>query len=685
MNKGVNYSMFYDILLDLREDFHSYGRIDDSNAKLDEIIKLICTSYSMALSGIQFSLEYIRQVALSQFGDQDMVAAALRYVCENEMQKELFRNIDDTNIFGSNPTLAIQPTENDFAQKLIIEIEKIDFVYLIESRSYSEFDLVNECFGHFVRDNFRNNKEDAQYMTPYEISKAILDIIFNDMERQQYFNEDTLGTFTVMDPTCGVGTLLIESSAHFTKYVENNIPNKNKREEIIRRFRATGILGQDKVDRMVRLSKINALLLGSNASNINVGNSIVGHSSLDQYIGTVDLIFTNPPFGAEYSIQELQLSEFPILSKAKPTTKILSSELLMLDRRISILKPGGYLAIVLPDSVFASKGIYSVYRDSLIREYNILGVIGLPSVTFAQAGTRTNTCVLILRKMAPNAAGKMFMAECKDIGYVVKERAGVPIKIEQGNNEMVSIAKSIINAKSSAKILNEIPSVTMIDSTDYVGNNLKPSFYAAVRFKTIRNLKSSVTEGFKIARLGDVVEFVTKSRKSYMVSDTVKHISVLHVNADCTIAFDEVETFYPVSKGRECYPEELIFSKINPRIPRMAVIPYRDTDLVCSNEFEIIKSKGIIGMYALCFLLKTENVMNQIENLTSGTSSSHSRIKREQLADILIPIPVSEAAKQLVAEIDKELEAAIKLLYSAKDRITDRFSVLNDMMPGSKV
>ncbi len=679
MNKGVNYSMFYDILLDLREDFHSYGRIDDSNAKLDEIIKLICTSYSMALSGIQFSLEYIRQVALSQFGDQDMVAAALRYVCENEMQKELFRNIDDTNIFGSNPTLAIQPTENDFAQKLIIEIEKIDFVYLIESRSYSEFDLVNECFGHFVRDNFRNNKEDAQYMTPYEISKAILDIIFNDMERQQYFNEDTLGTFTVMDPTCGVGTLLIESSAHFTKYVENNIPNKNKREEIIRRFRATGILGQDKVDRMVRLSKINALLLGSNASNINVGNSIVGHSSLDQYIGTVDLIFTNPPFGAEYSIQELQLSEFPILSKAKPTTKILSSELLMLDRCISILKPGGYLAIVLPDSVFASKGIYSVYRDSLIREYNILGVIGLPSVTFAQAGTRTNTCVLILRKMAPNAAGKMFMADCKDIGYVVKERAGVPIKIEQGNNEMVSIAKSIINAKSSAKILNEIPSVTMIDSTDYVGNNLKPSFYAAVRFKTIRNLKSSVTEGFKIAKLGDVVEFVTKSRKSYMVSDTVKHISVLHVNADCTIAFDEVETFYPVSKGRECYPEELIFSKINPRIPRMAVIPYRDTDLVCSNEFEIIKSKGIIGMYALCFLLKTENVMNQIENLTSGTSSSHSRIKREQLADILIPIPVSEAAKQLVAEIDKELEAAIKLLYSAKDRITDRFSVLNDI------
>lgn len=677
MNKGVNYSMFYDILLNLREDFHSYGRIDDSNAKLDEMIKLICTSYSMALSGMQFSLEYIRQIAVSQFGHQDKVAEALKYVCENEMQKELFRNTDGTNIFGNNPTLIIQPTENNFAQKIITEIEKIDFVYLIENKSYSEFDLINECFGHFVRDNFRNNKEDAQYMTPYEISEAILDIIFNDMERQQYFSEDTLKTFTIMDPTCGVGTLLIESSSHFTKYVENNIANTNKRKEIISQFRATGILGQDKVDRMVRLSKINALLLGSNASNINEGNSIIGQSSLNKYIGTVDLIFTNPPFGAEYNIKELQLSEFPILSKTKPATKSLTSELLMLDKCIKFLKPGGYLAIVLPDSVFASKGIYSIYRDSLINECNILGVIGLPSVTFAQAGTRTNTCVLILRKMAPDPTCKIFMADCKDVGYIVKERAGVPIKIEQGTNEMIAIARSIVNADTSTKILSEIPSVTMIDSTDYIGNNLKPSFYAAARFKTIKNLKGTVTEGFKIAKLGDVVEFVTKSRKSYMVSDTIKHISVLHVNADCTIAFNEVETFNPVSKGRKCYPGELIFSKINPRIPRMAIIPSRNTDLICSNEFEIMKSRGIMGMYALCFLLKTENVMNQIENLTSGTSSSHSRIKREQLADILIPIPVSATAKQLIEEIDKELETAIKLIYSAEEKITDKFSFLN--------
>lgn len=679
MNKGVNYSLFYDILLNLREDFHSYGRIDDSNAKLDEMIKLICTSYSLALSGKRFSLEYVRQVALNHFEDQKKVAEALRYLCAQEMQKDLFLNDDGTNIFGINPTLAIQPTEDDFAQKLITEIGKIDFVYLIENRSYSEFDLVNECFGHFVRDNFRNNKEDAQYMTPYEISVPILDIIFSDMERQQYFTAGVLHNFTVMDPTCGVGTLLIESSSHFTKYVEQNISSREEREQIIQRFRAHGILGQDKVDRMVRLSKINALLLGSNAANINEGNSIVGKSSLNNHFGQVDLIFTNPPFGAEYNVQDLDLNEYPILSESKLSGKTFASELLMLDKCLKLLKPGGYLAIVLPDSVFASKGNNSTYRDYLLRGYNILGVIGLPSVTFAQAGTRTNTCVLILRKTAPNPSGRMFMADCKDIGYSVKERAGVPVKIEQGTNEMIAIAQSLSGNIPDVKILSEVPSVTLIDRTDYVDNSLKPSFYAAARYKTIKNLTNSVTEGFEVVRLGDIVEFVTKTRKSYMVSDTIKHISVLHVNADCTINFDEVDSFTPVSKGRQCHHGELLFSKINPRIPRMAVVPQRDTQLVCSNEFEIMKSKGIIGMYSLCFLLRTDSVMSQIQNLTSGTSSSHSRIKREQLAEILIPIPVNDAAKNMIAEIDRKLESSVVQIYAAESQISNSMSFLNNL------
>lgn len=677
MNKGVNYSMFYDILLHLRESFHGYGRIDDSNAKLDEIVKIICCSYSLAMRGERFGIEYVRQFSASQYEDSNKIALSLKTICENELSGEMFLNADGTNIFGSDPSLSIRSTENDFAQMIISEIEKIDFVYLIDHAKYTEFDLINECFGHFVRENFRNNKEDAQYMTPYELTKPVLDIVFNIMEKDNYLSVENLDAFITMDPTCGVGTLLIETSNKFVEYIQNRVSDPKKCENIIDTFRKNGIIGQDKVERMVRLSKINALLLGSNASNIFCGNSIVGTSRIDDYLGKVDFIFTNPPFGAEFDFDNLELSNFPILSALKPTLKTIPSELLLLDKCIHLLKNGGYLAIILPDSVFSAKGLFSLYRDYILQTVSVIGVIGLPTVTFAQAGTRTNTCILMLRKKTPSTDHKFFMADCKELGYIVKERVGVPIKKAQGQNEMPNIAEALLAADGNKKIISEDPSVTIIDRKDMIGNCLKPSFYAAQRYHTISCLDGSDGADYRIVKLGDLVDFVTIGRKSYMVSDTIKHISVLHINANCTIAFDEVDKFIPVSKGRECYQGELIFSKINPRIPRMAVIPERDVRLVCSNEFEIMRSKGLIDMHVLCFLLKTKMVMSQIEGLTSGTSSSHSRIKREQLADILIPIPNNEITKENMARMSLIFQNSVDQIYEAEDAINENMLLLN--------
>ena len=674
MNSGVSYTMFYDILLNLREYYHSYGRIDDSNAKLDEITKLIAISFSMAKKGEKLNLAYVRKIAEQLTGESCNVAAAIRKIFEEESQNDLFLNIDATNIFGANASLNIQPTEDALAEKIISEIEKIDFLHLLSSQQYQDFDLINECFGHFVRENFRNNKEDAQYMTPYEISDPMLKIIFNDMEKDGYFTRENLENFVIMDPTCGVGTLLIESSNHFTRFAERKF--KDDAGKIVSNFRVNGIVGQDKVDRMVRLSKINALLLGSNTSNINIGNSIVGDSSIDKYIGHVDLIFTNPPFGAEYNVRELDLKKYPILSTMENFEGCVDSELLMLDRCIGMLKDNGYLAIVLPDSVFASKGVNSLYRDELLKTIQIKGIVELPSVTFAQAGTRTNTCILYLQKKNTNPEFKFFMATCKELGYIVKEKMGVPVKISKGQNQMEIVADCLVNGNRQLEIISHDPSVTNVCIDSLTDNILKPSFYSAERIKTVERL-SNTSDDYEIVQLSDLVEFVTKSRKSYMVSDRIRHISVLHINADCTINFEEVEKFEPISKGRTCQEGDIIFSKLNPRIPRMAVVPDRPYNMVCSNEFEIMRSKGVVDVHTLCFLLRTENVKNQIENLTSGTSSSHSRIKQEQLAEIMIPVPKSKKKKEEYYNANAIIKESISLIYSAEKNILDQLNILS--------
>ena len=270
------------------------------------------------------------------------------------------------------------------------------------------------------------------------------------------------------------------------------------------------------------------------------------------------------------------------------------------------------------------------------------------------------------------------MAVCKDLGYVVKERTGVPVKIAKGTNQMETISACIVSKNSNDLILSKDPSVTRISVDDLDNKILKPSFYSAERFLSIEAISENTSKDFTVVKLSEIVDFVTKSRKSSMVTDNKKHISVLHINADCTINFSEVEAFDPISPGRACETGDLIFSKINPRIPRMSV-PERPYSLICSNEFEIMRPKKDIGIYTLCFLLRTGNVQKQIENLTSGTSSSHSRIKREQLADILVPIPKTEKGKKLYEKINKAVEQSMKDIYLAEEVISKQLNELDNI------
>ncbi len=686
MSNNFNYDVFYDILSELREEFHKNGRLDDANSKLDEIVKLIVLGYSEAVKGTKFDLEFVKSYAVSKYGDETQIAQAIRDLFESCIQNNMYKNNDGTNIFGSNPSLNIQPSENQFAQKLIEEISKINFLDLIQTGTYADFDIFNECFGHFVRENFRNNKEDAQYMTPAEISEPIIEMVLNDIIDETDLIENLVkdkSDFIIMDPTCGVGTLLIETIKYLTKIVDRLEMSPEVKKQVINNLKKKGIYGQDKVDRMVRLSKINMLLINGEISNITTGNSIVGESEIDNLMGKVDFIITNPPFGAEFEIAELDKDKYPILTDIADKRSIINSELAMVDRCLTLLKPGGRLVIVLPDSVVSAKGIYEQFRIKVIENCEIKVVVELPAVTFAQAGTRTKTVILYLQKSKP-VSRNITMAICNDVGYTVKERVGVPVKISFGNNEMQQVAK-IYNANKhinghSLEILSSTPSIARVPYESLIDNILNPSFYNADRLETIHLLEDLNNNGYETKKLSELADFATRKRKSHFVSDSIKHISVLHINPDGTIDFKQVKLFVPVSKGRLCQSGDVIFSKINPRIPRIAVVPDVNFKLVCSTEFEVLCPLKGVNPYFLSSVLRLPSVSRQIENLTSGTSSSHNRIKTEQLQEILIPIPKSEDKLSELENIACELRASIEMKYEAENKLNKGMEKLENIL-----
>ena len=49
---SAGYAPIYEGLAELREEFHRSGRLDDSNAKLDEVVKLFATYLAVRLGDI---------------------------------------------------------------------------------------------------------------------------------------------------------------------------------------------------------------------------------------------------------------------------------------------------------------------------------------------------------------------------------------------------------------------------------------------------------------------------------------------------------------------------------------------------------------------------------------------------------------------------------------------------------
>ncbi len=104
-----------------------------------------------------------------------------------------------------------------------------------------------------------------------------------------------------------------------------------------------------------------------------------------------DVILTNPPFAGE--IIEPDILESYEISRGK--TRI-ERDVLFVERCIRLLKPGGRMAILLPDNIFGSKENEPL-RRWIYHTCRVVGVIGIPRNAF-MPHTAVKTSILFLQK-----------------------------------------------------------------------------------------------------------------------------------------------------------------------------------------------------------------------------------------------------------------------------------------------
>ena len=133
-----------------------------------------------------------------------------------------------------------------------------------------------------------------------------------------------------------------------------------------------------------------------------------------------DILMANPPFAGDIKESRL-LHQYQLGFKANkaPQAKV-GRDILFIERNLDFLKPGGRMAIVLPQGRFNNTSDKHI-RDFIAKRARILAVVGLHVNTF-KPHTGTKTSVLFLQKWSDELRSKV--KDDYPIFFAVSEKGG---------------------------------------------------------------------------------------------------------------------------------------------------------------------------------------------------------------------------------------------------------------------
>lgn len=234
---------------------------------------------------------------------------------------------------------------------------------------------------HFATES---GKSKGQFYTPAEVSRVLAQII--EVEKAETSN------FSVYDPTCGSGSLLLkvalETDIHLSLY------------------------GQEKDNSVKSLAVMNMWMHGYEDAIIKKGNTIARpeHKENDGSLKRFDRVVANPPFSMKnwsQGINPWKDEHQRFLHYGVPPEK--NGDYAYLLHIVASLKSTGKAAVILPHGVLFRGNAEAEIRKNLIARKYIKGIIGLPANLFY--GTGIPACILVIDKEEAEHREGIFMID----------------------------------------------------------------------------------------------------------------------------------------------------------------------------------------------------------------------------------------------------------------------------------
>lgn len=222
----------------------------------------------------------------------------------------------------------------------------------------------------------------GQYFTPRPLIQAMVEVV--DPEPKQ----------TVCDPACGTGGFLLAAYEHM------KVNPAAQDRKVSSKLREEGFRGYDIVADVVRMCAMNLYLhgVGGATSPVEQRDALLSDTG-----ERFDLVLANPPFGKRQSFRIVN-KEGDIETERQDyvredfTVTTGNKQLNFLQHIMTVLKPGGTAAVVLPDNVLFEGGAGETLRRRLLRDFNLHTLLRLPTGIFYKQGVKAN--VLFFEKVA---------------------------------------------------------------------------------------------------------------------------------------------------------------------------------------------------------------------------------------------------------------------------------------------
>jgi len=330
----------------------------------------------------------------------------------------------------------------------------------------SPVDVKGVAYEEIVGSNLRGDR--GEFFTPRNACRMAVEML-NPQPNQR-----------VIDPACGTGGFLITAMNHALKELHNNevklwgdpdSPTNYELEELYRKrteYLSNYVFGLDLNPALIRAAKMNMVMNNDGAGGLFRENSLANPHTWEPEtvnsirLGSFDLVFTNPPFGANILIDDVNIltqyelaavwdfdetgklnirrdrSGEPILQTNQPP------EILFIERCVQLLKPGtGKMAMVIPNGILNNPSLCYV-RNWLLHNVQILAVVDMQRDLF-QPKNDTQTSMLLVRRLdesekqlaeSGNINYPVFMAVAEKIGH--DKRGVVLYKRDADGKEIMS-------------------------------------------------------------------------------------------------------------------------------------------------------------------------------------------------------------------------------------------------------